>query len=524
MKREKLSQLLDISIGRTPSRGKTQYWGEGHRWVSIRDMSSKTITRTKEQITDLAVTEARCKLVKEGTLLFSFKLTIGKMAFAGCDLFTNEAIAAFEIKDARELNPDFLYYALQSASYGGSNQAVMGKTLNSKTLAEIEIPFPPLEDQIRIAHLLGKVEGLIAQRKQHLQELDGLKESVFLQIFGDPVRNEKGWDVQPCFKAVLDISSGTSYGGEDRVFEHDDEIGVLKISAVTKGFFDHSEYKVVNPLQISKALRFVKRGDFLISRANTLELVAACCVVPRDYPRLFLPDKLWVLDLNPELLKPQYFNCLLKNKRFRDLVRKLASGGHDSMLNISMKKFLTLNVPCPPLGMQTQFSAIVEKVERAKSHYQQSLTELETLYGALSQQAFKSELDLARVPLTAEGPNIAKDEGTNVEEEQPMEPSFDLSAPEEVALLQSAEGRKSLLNDWLKAWLGQLGDSPFIAQNFMDAVLHRLLEHADDDIYEWGVAEYEELKASLFEALEQGRLTQGYDDAKNRVQITAAKG
>lgn len=402
MRHEKLSELLDISIGRTPSRNEPAYWGKGYRWVSIRDLSSKTVTETKEQITDLALKKVRCKIVKKGTLLFSFKLTIGKMAFAGCDLFTNEAIAAFPIKDGRKLNSEFLYYALQSATFGGSNQAVMGKTLNSKSLAEIEIPLPPIEDQIRIAHILSKVEGLITQRKQHLQQLDDLLKSVFLEMFGDPVRNEKAWDIQPCEKAVWDISSGTSYGGEDRAFVNHDEVGVLKISAVTKGTFDPVEFKVVNPAKITKTLRFVKCGDFLFSRANTVELVAACCVVPQDYTQLFLPDKLWVLTLNPELVKPQFLNYLLKNERYRDVVRNLASGGHDSMLNISMKKFMTLDVPCPPVDIQNQFSAVVKKVEGIKSHYQQSLTDLESLYGALSQLAFKGELDLSRVVLTME--------------------------------------------------------------------------------------------------------------------------
>ncbi|OGB33551.1 MAG: hypothetical protein A3F78_17690 [Burkholderiales bacterium RIFCSPLOWO2_12_FULL_61_40] len=115
MKQVKLSDLLDISIGRTPSRSTPAYWGKGHRWVSIRDLDSKVIIETKEQITDLGVKNARCKIVRKGTLLFSFKLTIGKMAFAGCDLFTNEAIAAFPIKDERKLNSDFLFYALLAA-------------------------------------------------------------------------------------------------------------------------------------------------------------------------------------------------------------------------------------------------------------------------------------------------------------------------------------------------------------------------------------------------------------------------
>lgn len=209
MRRVKLSTLLDISIGRTPSRSKPEYWGDGHPWVSIRDLDSKTVVETKEQITDQAISEARCKIVKKGTLLFSFKLTIGKMAFAGCDLFTNEAIAAFAIKNDKELNQDFLYYALQAATYSGSNQAVMGKTLNSKSLANIEIPLPPLDDQVRIAQLLGKVEDLIAQRKQHLQQLDELLKSVFLEMFGDPVRNEKGWPTAP-LEQLGSINRGVS--------------------------------------------------------------------------------------------------------------------------------------------------------------------------------------------------------------------------------------------------------------------------------------------------------------------------
>jgi type I restriction enzyme S subunit len=108
---------------------------------------------------------------------------------------------------------------------------------------------------------------------------------------------------------------------------------------------------------------------------------------------------LWVLTFNPELVNAQFFNYLLKNERYRDVVRSLASGGHDSMLNISMKKFMTLNVPCPPVNIQNQFATIVAKVEGIKSRYQQGLTYLNNLYGALSQQAFKGELDLSRVQL-----------------------------------------------------------------------------------------------------------------------------
>jgi type I restriction enzyme S subunit len=305
-------------------------------------------------------------------------------------------------KDAKKLCMKYLYYFIDTYMDRLRRDSIGGiiRYIKIGNLTAAEIPLPSLADQIRIAHLLGKVEGLISDRKQNIKQLDELLKSVFLQMFGNPVRNEKVWSIETCDKVVLDISSGTSYGGEDRLFVSEEEIGVLKISAVTRGTFDPTEFKVVNPAQITKPLVFVKTGDFLFSRANTIQLVAACCVVPRDFNQLFLPDKLWVLTLNPELVNKQFFNYLLKNEQYRNVVRSLASGGHDSMLNISMKKFLTLSVPCPPIHLQNKFSVIVEKVKSIESRYQQSLDELEELYISLSQKAFKGELDLARVPMT----------------------------------------------------------------------------------------------------------------------------
>lgn len=294
----------------------------------------------------------------------------------------------------------FLYFknnwskSLHNKQYGSATNYI-----RYGNIAKFRIPLPPLEDQIRIATVLTRAEKLIAKRKESIKALDELLKSTFLEMFGDPVRNEKGWKKIPSSKAVIAICAGNSYGGDEKENLEADELGVLKISAVTRGYFIPNEFKAVKKASISKELRFVKKGNFLFSRANTVELVAACCIVDADYPQLFLPDKLWLLSFNHGIIAPIYFNFLLKNQNYRNLIRKMASGGHDSMLNVSMKKFLTLNVPVPPLPLQSQFATIVEKIESLKSKYTQDLIELEKLYGSLSQQAFKGELNLSRVPL-----------------------------------------------------------------------------------------------------------------------------
>jgi type I restriction enzyme, S subunit len=396
---KQLSQLCDIVIGRTPARKEPAYWGKGNKWVSISDLTSKKICKTKEEITDYAVTKTRCRKVPQGTLLFSFKLTIGKMGFSGCDLYTNEAIAALHIKNKNTLFAEYLFFALQVAKFLGSNQAVMGQTLNSKSLAQIEIPLPPLEDQKRIARLLGKVEGLIAQRKQHLQQLDDLLKSVFLDMFGDPVRNEKGWEKRPFDDLLLGIESGSSPKCEARIAEQG-EWGILKLGAVTSCVFKEGENKAL-PQDVKPQMKDeVRKGDLLFSRKNTYELVAACVYVFDTRPKLLLPDLIFrFVFKNDAKINPIYMWKLLTSSSQRTKIQTLASGAAGSMPNISKANLRKASLPIPPFELQNQFAAIVEKVEGLKSRYQQSLTDLQNVYDALSQKAFKGELDLSRVSI-----------------------------------------------------------------------------------------------------------------------------
>lgn len=517
MRQEKLSKLLDISIGRTPSRNESSYWGKGHRWVSIRDLNSKVVTETKEQITDRAVTDARCRVVKKGTLLFSFKLTIGKMAFAGCDLFTNEAIAAFAIKDEKELHPEFLYYALQSATYGGSNQAVMGKTLNSKSLAEIEIPVPPLDDQIRIAHLLGKVEGLIAQRKQHLQQLDDLLKSVFLEIFGDPGRNEKGWD-KPELKAFGKISTGNTPPRNDPANYDGDFIEWIKTDNITgDAVFVTPATEHLSEAGAKKA-RTVTNGALLVACiAGSVESIGRAALTDRTVSfnqqiNAIQPGK----DVNPLYLYGLF-------KLSRAYIQSHATKGMKKIL--TKGEFEKITMIKPPIEIQNQFAAIVEKVEGLKSRYQQSLTDLESLYGALSQQAFKGELDLSRVPMPG---NEQEEEKTVASEplQIPAEQGLAIHLPDTdnlLAALESVEARKNLLEQWLDAYRGQLGSTPFSVQHFMTAAQTRLAELHPDNDFELGASDYEHIKAWVFKALASGRLAQAFDDAGNRIELKAAQ-
>ncbi len=162
-----LGELCKIVIGKTPSRDNPSAWGGPHPWVKISDMDTDLITTTSETLSDEGWQVCRNRLLSTGTLLYSFKLTIGKTAFAGMDLFTNEAIAGLSPKRGKELSMPFIRYALRLTDTSEhSENAVKGRTLNKQSLASLPIPLPSLDEQQRVVDRLEE-QVVAADRVQY---------------------------------------------------------------------------------------------------------------------------------------------------------------------------------------------------------------------------------------------------------------------------------------------------------------------------------------------------------------------
>lgn len=311
--------------------------------------------------------------------------------------YLNDSGLTIKPKNKEELAQEYLDYLLLSLNdtIYSLSRGTAQRNLNVTKFRILEIKYPEsIELQLHIANLLSKAENLISQRKESIHLLDEFLKSTFLEMFGDPVRNEKGFNKCRFGDFINEIVAGSSYGGEQNEFLQDDEFGVLKVSAVTWGVFNPKEFKVINKKDIKREIINPAKGDLLFSRANTRELVGATCIVDKDYPKLFLPDKLWNLKLNECELNKVFVHFLFQNKSFKNILTREASGTSGSMLNISMEKLRNLKFPKPPLSLQTQFAQTVEKTEALKTQYQKSLSELENLYGSLSQKAFKGELSI----------------------------------------------------------------------------------------------------------------------------------
>ncbi|AEO74722.1 type I restriction modification enzyme specificity subunit [Pseudomonas aeruginosa M18] len=401
----------------------------------------------------------------------------------------------------------YVYYYLRSVQIKEA-----GYSRHFKFLKEIEIPIPfkgdkpNFDDQIRIAHLLGKVDGLIAQRKQNLHELDDLVKSVFLDMFGDPVRNEKGWDTLPFHKVGKFFSGGTPSKSRDDFWNGDfpwvspKDMKATKIDDaidhISEVVFDQTSLKRITP----NHLLIVVRG-MILSHSFPVAINSVDIAINQDMKAIKVIKGFDVVYL---------LHCLASLKR--QILKLVSTAGHGTRKfdTIAMQK---LFIPKPPEDLQNQFVTIVNKIEALKSRYQQSLTDLEALYGALSQQAFKGELDLSRVPMPALAQFIAPvsigDQAAVPEPVLQAEHEIILSASDKLpAALESAEARKALIEEWLQDYYGQLRGTPFSVQDFMAAARARLAELYPDTDLELGAYDYEHIKAWVFEQIRLRRLKQ----------------
>jgi len=285
-----------------------------------------------------------------------------------------------------KVHEKFLYYFFLTLNIPDT-----GYNRHFKHLKKAKIPLPPLDEQKKIAAILDAADALRQKDAQLIAKYNDLSQSLFLDMFGDPVTNPMGWKSTPFEKCLNDIIGGKSVGGDEHPIK-DGEKAVLKISAVTSGYFNCLEYKVVEAANIPDTLILPYKGDLLFSRANTRELVGATCIVDADYSYLFLPDKLWKLDLMENRASAEYIRFLLTHEGFRSNLKKVATGTSGSMLNISKTKLKALKVPLPPITLQNQFAERIQAIEVQKQQAQAALQKSEDLFNSLLQRAFKGEL------------------------------------------------------------------------------------------------------------------------------------
>ncbi|EKO3989420.1 restriction endonuclease subunit S [Vibrio fluvialis] len=295
----------------------------------------------------------------------------------------------------RDVDSKYVYHHLnrywklrnEKAQYGSATNYIRMQNFKDYT-----IPLPPLDEQKRIAAILDKADAIRQKRKQAIDLADEFLRSVFLDMFGDPVTNPKGWDKKQLKSLLSSIDSGKSPKC-DGLPANVGEWGVLKLSAVTSGQYLAQENKaMLSKSDVDERFEVVA-GDVLFTRKNTRDLVAAVAYVFETEPRKLMPDLIFRLNIKDKCeLEPLYLFSLLANKSQRSDIQQLAGGAAGSMPNISKAKLLEVEVPVPPIVLQRRFAEVVSKTRKIHQQNTESQSNSFLFFNSLSQKAFSGQL------------------------------------------------------------------------------------------------------------------------------------
>ena len=389
--RKKLGDLCTIQLGKTPYRKNPKFWDKdkesGNVWLSIADLKhGEYISESAEQVSNLGAKEI--VKIPKGTMLLSFKLTLGRVSFAGTDLYTNEAIAALLNLD-KNISKDFLFYYFSLFDWNKAAEGdvkVKGKTLNKQKLKELQIPLPPLPEQQRIVSILDEAFAAIAKAKANAeQNLKNAKELFESYLQGVFEKKGYGWE-EKRLGEVYDVRDGThdspKYHNQGFPLVTSKNLKNHKLTFDDIKFISETDYFNIN--KRSK----VDVGDVLFAMIGTI----GNPVVIEDEPNYAIKNvALFKVGNNQSSYFLKYF---LDSKQTIDKMMQDAKGTTQKFVGLGYLRSFPILIP-PLKEQQTivrQLDALRAETQKLEAVYQKKMDDLEELKKSILQKAFAGEL------------------------------------------------------------------------------------------------------------------------------------
>lgn len=388
MKNWKVAQFKDVAqiyTGKTPSTANPEYYGNSIPFVSPADLNNSILNTSKNYLSVLGADQV-CRVPKD-TVLVSCIGYLGKVAIVNQEVCFNQQLNAL-VFDKNKIFPKYGFYYAQTI--GAQLEKLSSSTtvpiVNKSRFSTIEIKYPDIDEQRRIASILDKADDIRQKRQQAIAKLDELLQAKFIDMFGDPVSNPKGWKFKS-LKEFGTFKNGLNYGkGESGVTRK--YIGVGNF----KNFSKLDDIDSLGSIELNQEPSqdyFLKDGDLLFVRSNgNKELVGRCIAV---YPRNELVTYSGFCiryRIEKEGLTPEFISHLFKSESFRSSILKAGQGAN--IQNINQQSLGELKIPVPSEDLLVKWSNILNQVERQKSLYSKELEH--SLFSSLQQKAFNGTL------------------------------------------------------------------------------------------------------------------------------------
>lgn len=389
MKVRTLDTLCDIVSGGTPSRSKKEFWDEGNiPWIKISNIKSKYVAEADEYITEAGLNGSSTKMLSKGTILYTIFATLGEVGILDINACTNQAIAGITIKDTTEVDTDYLYFYLKSKKNFVNNigRGVAQNNINMSILRKFQVPLPSIKEQKQLVQILNLTMNVIDARKQELQKLDELIKSRFIEMFGNPVVNDKTWPCKQLKDATNKIGSGaTPKGGKESYLE--EGVSLVRSMNVHDGFFEYKELAHLSDEQ-AKALNNVEVKEYDVFVNITGASVARSCIVPKNVLPARVNQHVAIIRPKEDILNSIFLNRMFLSDAFKMNLLSIGESGGATRQAITKQQLESLSIIIPPIELQNQFADFVRQVDKSKVVVQEALDKTQLLFDSLMQEYF----------------------------------------------------------------------------------------------------------------------------------------
>ncbi len=386
--------VADIRTGSTPSTSHPEFFSGSISWFTPGDVgATRELTKSSRHITEQALKAGKAKLFEKDMLLVTCIGDIGRVGILHQPSSSNQQITALKFTD--EIDVRYAYYwfiTYRNRLERLANQAVV-PILNNERLKEVEFFYPPLPEQKRIAAILDKADRLRRLRRYALELGDTYLQSVFLEMFGDPVTNPNGWEIAPIEKVLSKTRTGTQTGPFGSSLKRHEYVAkgipVWGINNMMDNEFVEEGSLFITPEKYRELINYsVESGDILVSRAGTVGRM--CVARPTTSPSI-IGTNLIRISLDTDLMSPEYFTALFTY--FGKQVGHLKmSSDEDAYSFINPRMLKMLEIQLPPIDTQTRFVCIVHKHARLRAQQREAERQAEHLFQSLLHRAFAGEL------------------------------------------------------------------------------------------------------------------------------------
>jgi len=385
----RLADCCEIVSGATPRRDHPEYWGGDIAWVTpkdIRDLDGAILADTPEHITKAGYESCSTHLLPEGSVLFSSRAPIGLVAVTGREMCTNQGFKS--LIPGPDVDAGYLYWCLkrEAPRIAAKSSGTTFTEISRKGMEQVKIPLPPLPEQRRIAAILDKTAAVRRKREQTLDLADQFLRSVFLDLFGDPVTNPRGWPVKK-LQELIDPERPITYGilkpGPDepegvpyvRVVDMADEM--IKVHALRR-----TTREIAEKYRRSK----LQKVDVLLSIRGHVGRLA---LVPAELAGANITQDTARLAASPDIL-PEYLLGALSTSGLQQWMARCVKGGAVKGINLGDVKMIPIAVP--PRDKQERFAQTYRAMRSVRVLEVKLVGRLDALHGSLTQRAFRGDI------------------------------------------------------------------------------------------------------------------------------------